>query len=553
MAYRHGARVKHTSTTTGPGTLTLIAESSAFQSFNAVFGAGPVKVFYGISGASYFEFGIGTFNNAGPTLSRDAVFASSAGGSLVSLPSATHDVFCWEHALFPVQVITGTASPSLAELTNHFLFTGGSVSTLNLPAVANAASGTFFPVTNLGTAALTIDANASETINGATTLVLLPGEAAFVFLRDTATAQWTALTNQKRRARNAQTGTSYTYAVTDNGKHVTHANAAAIAGTLPQASATTFVDGFEMLVENIGAGALTITPTTSTINGGASIVLPTNTWALITSDGANYRAVGNFTTSQAKWPLGTLSGLTLARATTTTYTVATGVAANENAGTQYDMSLSSAFTKSLSAWAAGSGNGSLDTGSVAASTWYHVHLIRKDSDGTIDVLLSLSATAPTMPSGYTARRRLGSILTNGSSQIVDFIQFGDEFLWKAAVVDVDATNPGTAAVTRTLTVPTGVNVDAIISVGGFVGSNSFTINVSSLDVNDQAAQAYATGSLTGFPGAGTLSGAANGWVFSSMRVRTNTSGQVRSRLSASGASDRLGIITRGWTDDRGKG
>lgn len=554
MAFRHGPRVKHTSTTTGTGTVTLIAPSSAaFQSYNTAYGAGPVKVPYCIAGTTYFEMGIGTFDNSGPTLTRDVVFSSSNAGSLVSLPAATHDVFVWEPALFAVQAITGTTSLGVADLFGFVQFTGASASTLNLPAVASCLPGTAFPVHNMGTAALTIDPNAAETINGAATLVLLPGECVWVHLRDTATASWSALTNQKRRTRNTQTGTTYTYLITDNGKHVTHSNASSIAGTLPQATATTFVDGFEMLVENVGAGTLTITPTTSTINGAASITLPTGTYAIVTSDGTNYRAVGTFTTGQAKWPLGTLSGLTLARASTTTYTVAAGQAANDDGGTQYDMSLGSTFTKSLSAWAVGSGNGSLDTGAVASTTWYHVHLIRKDSDGTIDVLLSLSPTAPTMPTGYTARRRLGSIKTDGSSNIILFSQDGDEFLWDVATVDVDASNPGTAAVTRTLNVPTGIKTVAIVNVGAFASTNHPIANISALDVSDQAVQTMTTATLTGL-GSVTSEGTAgtNGWGFASAHVRTNTSGQVRSRLSPSGAGDRIGIITRGWLDKRGK-
>jgi len=95
--------------------------------------------------------------------------------------------------------------------------------------------------------------------------------------------------------RNAQTGTTYTIATTDRGKHVTLSNASTIAVTLPQANTAGFTNGFYTYVENIGAGTVTITPTTSTINGGATIKLGTGEAVLITSDSTNYRAlaVGN--------------------------------------------------------------------------------------------------------------------------------------------------------------------------------------------------------------------------------------------------------------------
>lgn len=89
---------------------------------------------------------------------------------------------------------------------------------------------------------------------------------------------------------NAQTGTTYTYLTGDYGKLVTHSNGSAIAATLPQANSSTFHSGWIVDVQNLGAGTLTITPTTSTINGAATLVLTTGQGAHIVSNGANYSA-----------------------------------------------------------------------------------------------------------------------------------------------------------------------------------------------------------------------------------------------------------------------
>ena len=360
---------------------------------------------------------------------------------------------------------------------------------------------------------------------------------------------------------NAQTGTSYTIDTEDRGGLVTLSNSSSVAVTLPQANSSTFAAGWFVDVQNKGAGVVTITPTTSTIGGGTAYVLDQYEICRINSDGTNYQVRGTGKVTGAldqnvisKWPRGYLSGFTLSRASATTFGVAVGACRNEDSGTPYDMELTSAFTKSLSAWAVGTGNGGLDTGAVGNDTWYHVHLIRKDSDASVDVLYSTSVAAPTMPSGYTARRRIGSFLTDGSAEIVDFDNVGDEFLWDSAVVDINAQNPGTDAVTATLTVPTGVVVWAIVSVGVHVGSGSPTANVSSLAISDQAAQAGSTASLSGFSAAGGETTVA-GWDFAGYGgpIRTNTSGQIRYRLSASTTNDRMGIITRGWIDARGKG
>ena len=71
-----------------------------------------------------------------------------------------------------------------------------------------------------------------------------------------------------------------------------------------------------------------------------------------------------------------------------------------------------------------SGANGLDTGTVAAATWYYLWLIGK-TDGTIDGLASASSTAPTMPSGYTFKALIGAVRTKtGSAVILGSIQYG---------------------------------------------------------------------------------------------------------------------------------
>lgn len=89
---------------------------------------------------------------------------------------------------------------------------------------------------------------------------------------------------------NAQTGTTYTVLNTDRGKLVTFSNAAAIAVTLPQAGAN-FPNGWAAFFENLGPSIVTITPTTSTIDGQASLQLSAGQGVLIVSDGTNYFSV----------------------------------------------------------------------------------------------------------------------------------------------------------------------------------------------------------------------------------------------------------------------
>lgn len=89
----------------------------------------------------------------------------------------------------------------------------------------------------------------------------------------------------------AVTGTSDTTLNTDCGKLVTFTNGSAIAVTLPQANGSMFVSGWFVKFQNRGAGTITITPTTSTIDGAASLTLLTSDGVEIHSDGTNYFTV----------------------------------------------------------------------------------------------------------------------------------------------------------------------------------------------------------------------------------------------------------------------
>ncbi|CAM5401184.1 hypothetical protein AFEL58S_02036 [Afipia felis] len=248
---------------------------------------------------------------------------------------------------------------------------------------------------------------------------------------------------------------------------------------------------------------------------------------------------------------GYIAGLTLSTAgSSSTFGIAKGVATDTASSSM--MILAAAYTKTTSGWAVGSGNGALDTGTIANNTWYHVWLIQRSDTGVVDALISTSATAPTMPTNYDRKRRIGSMKTNGSGQWIKFVQDGDRFTWSAAVLDVNATNPGTSAALRTLSVPPGVRVLASFGVmvditgGGVPGS----IYISDPSVDDIVA-GILNGAMTiasffdGVTLTEILSGAPG-------ECFTNTSSQVRTRNQFSSTKTILFITTKGWLDTRGK-
>jgi len=73
-----------------------------------------------------------------------------------------------------------------------------------------------------------------------------------------------------------------------------------------------------------------------------------------------------------------------------------------------------------------SGVNGLDTGSVAASTWYYAYVIYNPTTSTTASLFSLSSTAPTLPTGYTYFARVAAVQTQAASPycLLPTLQYG---------------------------------------------------------------------------------------------------------------------------------
>jgi hypothetical protein len=179
------ARAKQTTTTTGDGTLTLIAPTSGrFRSFLAALGGAAVTL-YALDYGTGYEIGIGTYDGGTPgTLTRATVLASSNGGALVTLPAGTTDVFLpGLPGLWGIRTGTGSDTLGVDVAGERYVWTGSSNATLTLPPVANFPSNQELPILNAGTAILTVDGNSAETILGRGAFLLYPGQDASVIRR----------------------------------------------------------------------------------------------------------------------------------------------------------------------------------------------------------------------------------------------------------------------------------------------------------------------------------------------------------------------------------
>jgi hypothetical protein len=220
------------------------------------------------------------------------------------------------------------------------------------------------------------------------------------------------------------------------------------------------------------------------------------------------------------------------------------IAAGEAASTETNpvlMVLASALTKRLdAAWAVGTNQGGLDTGSIANNT-YHIWLIQRSDTGVVDALFSLSASSPTMPSGYDRKRRIGSIM-RAAGAIRAFTQIGDFFYLSTPVNDYT----GTAAVSDvlpTLTVPSGLVLEPLISgnIQASGGGGICQLGIRGASWPNEII--YGPTSQSGI----TMHNAWFGGIF------TNTSGQVRlSIVIFAGTVLATNLFTSGWIDYRGK-
>lgn len=189
------------------------------------------------------------------------------------------------------------------------------------------------------------------------------------------------------------------------------------------------------------------------------------------------------------------------------------------------------------------GANGLDTGSLVLNTWYHIHVIGK-TDGTVAGFLSTSLT-PTLPSGYTLRRRTGSIKTDASVHFLSYHQNNDEFLWDVSLQDFSGI-PLTTAVLKALNVPIGIQVNALFRASYGDASAFSAIIFTSPDESDQVpSSAGANYSLAAPQTSATFAAAGD------FNIRTNTSGQIRYR-SSNTTTNGVTIATKGWIDTRGR-
>jgi hypothetical protein len=258
-----------------------------------------------------------------------------------------------------------------------------------------------------------------------------------------------------------------------------------------------------------------------------------------------------------RFPRGFIFGLTMSNDpgdTVNDIAVAAGSAAAEGVSAG-DMILASAITKRLdAAWAVGTGNGGLNTGVEANSTWYEVHLIKRVDTGVVDVMFTTTANRATLPANYTLQRRIGWIRNDSGSTILAFTQIDDHFTLTTQVNDVSLSFTATAAQV-TLTVPPS-------SIARFRATTDVTalnVGLVLMTVFSEVAEGNVTPSeLTGIGSIGSSgqnsTAATNDWGDGGhFELRVDASSQIEHDTAVgTGGAGTFDISTFGWIDRRGR-
>ena len=167
------------------------------------------------------------------------------------------------------------------------------------------------------------------------------------------------------------------------------------------------------------------------------------------------------------FPRGFIWGFEMSNGTDSSHDIDISEGQATDSSGSVDIATTATLTKQIdAAWSAGDDAGGFPSGiTLSNNTWYHVFVITNGS--TVDAGFDTSTSAANLlsdASGYTAYRRIGSVLTNGSANIVQFIQIQDRFMWANPPLDNAGSFTANTRTNVTLSVPPDYNMFAQLNV-----------------------------------------------------------------------------------------
>ena len=339
---------------------------------------------------------------------------------------------------------------------------------------------------------------------------------------------------------------SYTVTMADHKKTIL-VNAAGGSVTITLPASATVKNGFIVTIKKIDSSSNSVIidgNSSETIDGALTKTINEQFGSFtVIADGTNFSSKNQ--SFRMFLPSGYISGLNMTNDTDTDHDISISIGCCIDSTNNFMFKLTTPIVKQIDAsWAAGSAAGGFPTGiTLSTGSWYHVYLISKP-DGTIDAGFDTSTSATNLladATGYVYYRLIGSVLSDGSSNIIQFIQKEDLFYWLEPISNY-STTLGTSSTNITLSVPTGRRVLSKLNINCTSVSN-WQLYLRPTDTTDSPA------SLTSAPYATITNAATAGYMGTQAEVLTDT--QARIAAVSRTASLSLYMATVGWKDFRG--
>ena len=294
-------------------------------------------------------------------------------------------------------------------------------------------------------------------------------------------------------------------------------------------------------------GDVTIDPNgLETIDGAATLVVPSGYSAFIICSGSAFFTDKLMTRILTKADVSSVADycidLVPSFVSTTSISVSSGSAFCSGKSFSIPSALTKVFT---STFVAGNNGGILDTGTIAASKTYFIYAIRRISDGAGDIVASLSNT----PAGVTITNlsgwevlsgsRVGIVLSNASSQIVSFKQWGNRLKLTEAILELSTSGNVDNNNFNCTGMPDGISVDGEFLVHNVAASNT----VSNIRADTEKTTSNSSAAANLFLNVLSASNIQIG-----QRIRTRPDGLIWINTGVSLGSATMELFSVGWFD-----
>ncbi|NNH44836.1 hypothetical protein HLI03_24775 [Rhizobium laguerreae] len=294
-------------------------------------------------------------------------------------------------------------------------------------------------------------------------------------------------------------------------------------------------------------GDVTIDPTGSEpIDGAVTLVVPNGYSAFIICSGSAFFTDKLMTRILTKADVSSVADyfidLVPSFVSTTSISVSSGSAFCSGKSFYIPAALTKVFT---STFVAGNNGGILDTGTIAASKTYFIFAIRRISDGAGDIVASLSST----PAGVTMTNlsgwevlsgsRVGIVLSNNSSQIISFKQWGNRLKFFDAILELSTSGAVDNNNFNCAGMPDGISVDGEFLIHNVAANNTVSNIRADTEKTSSSSSAAANLFLNTFSAINLQIG---------QRIRTRPDGLIWVNTGVSLGSATMELYSIGWFD-----